>query len=198
VAASNVEIWNRALTALGNRASIASEDEASAEARALATVYWSSVDELLEGTDWRFAQRFVGPIYPISGDPPHPAWSYWHAVPANVVRLRELLGTIVRPNDPEPWERFNDVVHGPVVMSCHEQPTFRYTWQVRDPALFTAGFTATLEYYLASKVALQLTSSPAVQQAMASSYIRALSIARTNMEGIPPLEEKSSYIKARV
>lgn len=102
VASSKVQISNLALRHLATAKSIASMDEKSTEAIAMAQVYDQAKDEVLRDFPWPFAGRVVS--LALVQNQPTPEWGFSYRYPADCIAIRRFLspGQIAGP-DPSAW-----------------------------------------------------------------------------------------------
>jgi hypothetical protein len=164
---SVVEICNLALSRLGTRASIASIDEASVEARLCKAGYASCRDTLLRDFDWGFARR----IETLAGrdESPPSGWSHVYSLPNRCVRFRGLWnGPGAAPAD---WalgnitdSAGNDAV---AIFAGTAQATGIYTRAIENTELFSASFVQALSWRLAEMIALPITNKEALADAIA-------------------------------
>lgn len=156
--ASIVQICNMALSHIGAGPLISSisPPDGSVEAGYCATFYDIARTELLEPGTWSFALKraALAPVTNVSD-----AWVYAYALPSDCLRALRILrpGVAVTVfNQDEVALRQDDRdgapfdLEGQVLYTDQEAPTLLYSVDVVDSARFTASFTATLSYLLAS------------------------------------------------
>jgi hypothetical protein len=197
MALSVVDIFNQALTNLGKDPSVTSLTDASTEREALSSVYDTTRDHVLIGSDWAWASRYSAKLAALSDDNPQPHLTYWYKVPSDSLRIRKIEDTVIRPTRPIVFIEFNDEVQGRVFATDMAEPIIRYTWMVQDPSLFDPGFVFSLAFLLASRVALTLTSNPRVQQGMFNAYRLSLADAVANIQVASPEPGDATWISDR-
>lgn len=164
---SVVEICNLALSRLGTRASIASIDEASVEARLCKAGYANCRDALLRDFDWSFARRIE--TLAERGEDPPPGWSHVYSLPNRCVRFRGLWnGPGAAPAD---WalgsiadSAGDDAL---AVFTNTTQATGIYTRAIENTELFSASFVQALSWRLAEMIALPITNKESLSDAVA-------------------------------
>jgi hypothetical protein len=126
-------------------------------------------------------------------------YTYWYALPSDVLRVREgdVEFSPIRKTEPTPFTEFNDSAQGKVMAIDILNPMISYTYALVDPGLMSPGFIGSMKFRIASEIALKLTANPGLQQAMFTAYMRTLSMARSNITGIAPPSEESTFIAAR-
>jgi hypothetical protein len=104
---TDVDVWNKALGAMGSRSTVASLQEQSAEANACALRYNDLRDQLLRAANWGFAlgDATLALLRAAPGTPensastattwnpslPSPPWLYSYAYPTDCLRFRGVL-----------------------------------------------------------------------------------------------------------
>ncbi|MBX3503330.1 MAG: hypothetical protein KF889_28130 [Alphaproteobacteria bacterium] len=164
---SVVEICNLALSRLGTRASIASIDEASVEARLCKAGYANCRDALLRDFDWSFARRIE--TLAERGEVPPPGWSRVYSLPNRCVRFRGLWnGPGAAPAD---WalgsiadSAGDDAL---AIFTNTTQATGIYTRAIENTELFSASFVQALSWRLAEMIALPITNKESLADAVA-------------------------------
>lgn len=163
-----ISICNLALSRLGTRASIASLDEASVEARLCKAGYAACRDTLLRDFDWGFARR-IEILAPRDEDPPS-GWSYVYSLPNRCVRFRGLWSGPRPLAAPADWalgsiadSGGNDAV---AIFANTEQATAVYTRAIENTELFSASFVQALSWRLAEMIALPITNKESLADAI--------------------------------
>lgn len=159
--ASIVQICNMALSHIGAGPLISSisPPDGSVEAGYCAIFYDIARTELLEPGTWSFALKrtALAPVTNVSE-----SWAYAYALPSDCLRALRILrpGVAVTVfNQDEVALRQDDRdgapfdLEGQVLYTDQDAPTLLYSVDVVDSARFTASFTATLSYLLASYLA---------------------------------------------
>ncbi len=196
-AVSQVDIFNQALMNLGKEPSVTSLTDATTERRALSAVYDTSREFVLAGRDWAWAARYSSALAKLTDPNPNPHHTFWYQVPPDSLRLRWVEDLVIRPTRPIDFVEFNDEAQGRVFATDLAVPIVKYTWDVTDPSLFDPGFTFALSYLLSSRVALTLTSDPAVGQGMFNAYTFTINSASSNIQVESPEPGDATWIEAR-
>ncbi len=176
--ASEVDIANLALAHLGDNATIASlyPPEGSAQAEHCARFYPIARDTLLEMHTWDFATKRVNLALL---DITMPEWDYVYARPNDAVQIISILpsdanddySTRYAPSDtlgytannvpigyagmyvPQPFQTEIYTDGTQLVLSDQQNAVCRYIASVTDTTKFSALFTTTLSWHLASMIA---------------------------------------------
>jgi len=157
--ATEIDICNLALAALGDEATVVSIDppEGSAQADHCAQWYPIARDVILEAHDWKFATRRAFGQLRMS---PTPSWGYAYGKPNGALRIRAVLppnttndvrdGLFLnqQPFDVETLEDGTEVI-----VTDQEQAVIRYTALDVDVGKFPPLFTQALIHLLASYLA---------------------------------------------
>jgi hypothetical protein len=151
MATAAVELVNQALALLGERG-ITSFDDGTAMAGSAAQLYPDTVAALLDSYPWRFGQTKARLAR--LADPPLAGWSYAHALPADLIRLRALYAS---PDvDMRPCALY-DVAEGRVLSN---QPELWADYlRAQDPATWSPAFRNLARYALAADLAVAVTGS---------------------------------------
>jgi hypothetical protein len=147
---TDIDICNLALARLGCRFNVASLTEDSAEGRACALIYSVARDAALRRHDWSFATTRLA--LTDLGTPPDD-WSYRYALPADCLKVRQLL--LPPGAKPSPFE-----VAGRELYSNLAEATLIYTKRVTDATLYDPGFIELLILKLAAELAIVLRLDP--------------------------------------
>lgn len=149
--ATEVDICNLALAALGDDATVASisPPEGSPQATHCARFYPMARDTLLAMAEWSFCTVRTN-LVRMAGDPPY-GWSYTYAMPNKLARVIEVVGT----DDAAPADyEVEALADGTSVLYANVDGLWmRYVMAATDPARFPALFTDALVWLLASMVA---------------------------------------------
>jgi len=157
--ATDTDICNLALAALGDEATVVSIDppEGSAQADHCAQWYPIAVETVLEAHDWKFASRRIAGAALSS---PTPSWSHAYAKPSGALRVRavippnttsdmgEGLVTNTQPFDIETLEDGTEVI-----VTDQDNAVLIYTLRNVDPGKFPPLFVQTVVRLLASYLA---------------------------------------------
>lgn len=165
---SIISICNLALSRLGTRASIASIDEASVEARLCKAAYANCRDALLRDFDWGFARRIE--TLAERAEAPPAGWSHVYSLPNRCARFRGLWTGAPRAGAPADWALGNIADTGGndavAVFANTAQATGLYTRIVDNVELFSASFVHALSWRLAEMIALAITNKESIAQAV--------------------------------
>lgn len=172
---SEVDLCNRALSALGDEATVASIDppEGSAQADHCARWYPTARDQALQAHTWSFAMRRialanVGYTYPM--------WQYAYARPDDCLKFFAVLppeanddysigtplparvpfGETVFPAVayvPRDFELETDADGGVIILTNQPEAIGRYTVRITDTTKFSPAFEETVVRLLASYIA---------------------------------------------
>jgi hypothetical protein len=176
--ASVVDICNLALAHLGDNATIASIDppEGSAQAEHCQRFFPIARDTLLEMHSWAFATKRA---YGAEVENTWPMWQYAYAMPGDAMHIMAVLPPEARDDystnfTPETYPDFYtnyspSVAAGQyvpqkfsvetafdgsqIVLTNQKQAVIRYGARVTDPTKYSALFTTTLSWHLASMLA---------------------------------------------
>lgn len=155
MATADADICNRALSRLGTRATIASLDESSTEARVVSIWYAATRDTLLRFHDWNFARRRMA-LADFGGPPT--GWAYRFALPVDCLRLLRLTSPAPRSAClPPPRFEVAGGTSGRMLLCDEPTPEIVYTARVVDPSMFDAGFAQALVDQLAAHIAYPIT-----------------------------------------
>ena len=157
--ATEIDICNLALAALGDEATVVSIDppEGSAQADHCAQWYPVARDVILEAHDWKFAMRRAPGQLRMS---PTPSWTYAYGKPAAALRMVAVLPPntnddvrdgLFMNQQPYNVEALEDGTE--VVVTDQEQAVIRYTARNVDVGKFPPLFTQALIHLLASYLA---------------------------------------------
>lgn len=193
--ASEVTICNLALAHLGT-ANINSLDDASKEGRACKLHYAAARDAVLRDHPWNFAASreylaLLSGVTPVG-------WSYAYAYPSDCLFAREIWQDTPQL-EPTPFEVMR--ISGQRVLATDEaNAALEYTAQVTDTAQFDSLFIDALGYKLAAELAMPLTRSIPITQAMLSLYMSRMAQATTvdSREGRKDPDHPNGFIQARL
>lgn len=157
--ATEIDICNLALAALGDEATVVSIDppEGSAQADHCAQWYPVARDVILEAHDWKFASRRAAGQLLTS---PTPSYTYAYGKPNDALRIRAVLppsttsdvrdGLFMNQQSFD-VETLDDGTE--VILADQEQAVIRYTVRSVDAGKFPPMFTQALIHLLASYLA---------------------------------------------
>ena len=172
---SEVDICNRALSALGDEATVASIDppEGSAQADHCARWYPVARDQVLQAHTWSFATRRIA-LAQVQFD--YPMWQYAYAYPDDCLKLFSILPpdatndysvglplpvhvplfeTALPPTGyvPQPFEIETDADGDIIVLTNQYQAVARYVARITDTTKFSQAFEEAVVRLLASYLA---------------------------------------------
>ena len=164
--ASQLEVYNMALSVVGTRSAVSAVNEQSNEASTL-NVWWAHVvDDVLRRHNWGFARR---QITLADAGTAQEGWDYKYALPQNCVKFREIYN----PSGPAnriPFEVAgdDDTQGNPiqVVLTNQYQAVGIFTKRITTTTVWDAGFTAAVAHRLAAKVCFTLTGDGGKAQAV--------------------------------
>lgn len=192
--ASDITICNLALAHLGT-ATISALTDASKEARACKLHYEEARDAVLREHPWNFATRRVYlallSVAPVGYD-------FAYAYPTDCLFAREIWQE-TELLAPTPFEVVSGT-SGRMVVTDEADAVLEYTARVTDSAQFDPLFVQALSYRLAAEIAMPITRSVTVAQAMLNLYRNSVAMATTidGREGKTDPEHPNSYIQARL
>ncbi|MFA5580507.1 MAG: hypothetical protein WDA25_00980 [Paracoccaceae bacterium] len=184
--ASIIGIANLALEKLGDEGEINSLEEDSRAARAVNACFADMRDAVLRDHPWDFARHRVQ--LPALVDAP--AWGGWTAFqkPADFIRFVEVE-----------WHR-HYLLEGQAIMARHAGPlNLLYIRRIEDAGLFDPLFVDALACRIALQVAMKITGSLDMKQAMEGEYRLSLAAAKrvNGQEDAPELLAEDDWILAR-
>ncbi len=184
---SEVDICNLALTKIGHD-SITALSENSKAGRLCNLHYGSLRDTILREHTWNFAVTRVN--LALSTTTPEYEFSYQHALPTDLLRV---LSTDL-PTDAI-WK-----IEGRFLLSDSDTVRLLYIKQVTDTTQFDQLFIETLSARIAAELALPLSDSTTLLEAMTQLYERKLRAARfvDATEGVPEEIAADKWLNSRV
>lgn len=187
--ATDIDIANLALSAIGTRSSIASLLEGSQESNVLNQHYQQARQGILTGVHWNFARKqaqlslLKDATSSTSVAPPVP-WTYEYAYPPDCLQGRYIMPSL-QANQANMSGAFptQQVASGPVyfvvgtdtdangndvqvILTNQPQAIYVYTKDITNVALFGPDAVTAFYYYLASRCATQLTGDKSLAKAL--------------------------------
>jgi hypothetical protein len=217
--ASQVDIYNLALDAIGTRSTVTLITEGSAEANALNRHWDAARRAVLAASNWAFSRQQMSlALYQdatAGGTVPSP-WLYEYSTPSNLVHMRYILpmfdnipgvasGASVATFSGPPIKfvmssdvdaNGNDIN---VILTNQPQAIAVYTKDVKETNLCTDGFVEALRMYLGHRIAIALTGDKQLSGALyqqATEAIRAAE-AQNNNEGLTVNESVPDWMRVR-
>lgn len=193
--ASDVTICNLALSHIGDDR-INSLDDATRQGRACKLLYATSRDAVLREHPWNFATgreylALLSGVTPVGR-------SYAYAYPSDCIFAREIWQEVEQLT-PTPFAVLR-ISGQRVIVTDEANAALEYTARVTDTTQFDALFIDALSYKLASELAMPLTRSVPITQAMLSLYVNRMAQATTmdSREGRTDPEHPNSFINSRL
>lgn len=162
--ASKVDIWNLALSHLGNKASVADPDEASAEANHCRRFYPIVLRTALEAHAWNFAtlrKQMAVAENPVS----HWTFAYYRPADCLVIRAVLLPGSSDDSQEQDYAAESNEA-GDEIIYTNVDDAVIKYTRTVEDTNRFSHHFVMALSYYLASTLVGPIVKDPKRRQEM--------------------------------
>ena len=201
---SVVEIYNQALAHLGEKR-VQAVDEKSKEADACTVAYRQTQRAVLRDPriEWNFATVYAALTLEDDANSSTLAhrFTYVYTYPTNCLRFLRIDNQRTPGADPIDYE----VTLAPsgdhkVILTHQADAIGKYIVDVQDPTLYDPLFVQALSWLLAANIAMPLTKSDKVQQAMFNGYeqvvMRAME-ANANEQMIYRGEEIPSALRAR-
>lgn len=203
MAASEVELWNQSLSAIGT-SSISATTELSREAEVCRIWYTTVRDEILRAAFWpstkKWARLAVVAERDFSADwgvdDPGPQWRFVYALPADIIAPR-FLST---------YGRFTIELYSPTVgaesvalMTDHEQVVLQYSKKQENVQLWDASLSMAITYGLAAHICVPLTGKLKLAQHLLNLANSLILNARQNTanENVEQYETIPDWIAAR-
>ena len=193
--ANQIQICNLALAHLG-ASSISSITEASREAQVCKLHYDLARDSVLREHPWNFATKRLAlallAVTPVGFD-------YAYAYPTDCLFAREIWRSV--STDPLiVFEVQAKAGGGRQIVTDAVGAVLEYTAQITDEAQFDASFVDAFSWRLAADIAVPLTKSLPISQAMLTVYANRLNSAavRDGQEGRTDPEFVNSWIQVRL
>lgn len=218
--ASDVDICNLALAAIGTRSSISALDEGSTESNACALQYTVARDAVLGGVHWNFArkQALMAVLKDASlGQSVPPPWNYEYAYPSDCLQGRYVMPQLAATGGGVPGTvPVQSIASAPVyflvgsdtdsngndqnvILTNQPQAILVYTKRITNPSLFGPDFVDAFAYYLASRICIALTGDKGLARGMfdmADKLVKAAQTSNGN-EGITVIDSVPDWIRVR-
>ncbi len=172
--ATDIEICQMALDHIGAK-QINTLADACQEARACRRLYPTARDQVLRDFPWGFAERrkaltllTVEHLY---------GFDFCYQYPPDCHQVREIYRSPLSLPPIEYKVAYPDDTIGKVIFTNQDQAVLIYTYKVTNSQLFDAGFTAALTWRLAADLAMPLTKSLKMQDAMLQIYMHNIAAA---------------------
>lgn len=163
--ASQLEIWNMALSMLGTRSRVADTSEDSTEAQQCSIWFAPARDAALRAFDWNFARRYL--TLALRADVTLPSnWAYAYSYPPDCLRFRGIQPMVVPPVKFQVSSADAADVPVKVIFTNAAQAEGWYTRRIEDTTLFDSGFVRAMAAVLAAHIALPVTQKDSTAKAM--------------------------------
>lgn len=179
--ASQIDIFNLALSDIASKAFVNSLAEDSNERKYCSANFQPAFDALLQDHDWGFASDDDNLALLKSStddDPPTVPWIYEYTYPSEAVEVRE----IIRDNDNEKVVPFkialDDQATGKVILTDKQSAKARWTRRITNATLLSPKAAIALGWKLATMIVIPLTHNLKLKQGAEQSYLVALSDAK--------------------
>jgi hypothetical protein len=199
MAVTELQIWNQALSALGQTETIAAPDEVSVAAEQCNLWYETVRDAVFSAAPWADLTGFrrLGVVATrdndadwVATDPP-PGWLYAFGLPSDYLRARHLAS----------FARFiPSTVNGARALATNEEtPILWYTRREEDPTKWTVDLRFAVVHALAAHIAKAITGNDSDLNNMFTLANENILIARTNdaNTGLDTTEHSPDWIQAR-
>ena len=202
MAATVIEIWNRALNKIGETDVVTSESEDRLAARTCNRVWADIRDEVLCDYPWEFAKKQAELTEDTLTE--RVGWEHIYTLPADFLRARALLTqdarmSVLEPETREPFElMLNDAEDGQILccdVAEADIDVLEYTAQIDDVTLYPPAFVNAVAFRLAEELAYALKKNPQMADIMRARYAVAGSVAFAQQlrgqQDDPPLQCRS-------
>ena len=176
--ATELGIWNLALSHLGRDANVSSPTESSAEAAYCRQFYATARDQLLAMHAWNFATKRVA-LALLDNDVD--SWAFSYARPADMLEpVALLLPGSTDDTDAQDYVQELNGEDARVIRTNVEDAVLKYTKLVTDPTRFTPLFAMALSFLLAYYMAGPLTHDEKKQASLFKMAMSLLGKASSN------------------
>lgn len=152
MSASVVDICNLALSHLGDKANVSDLEEMSAQSDQCKRYYPIAKNLCLVQHAWDFATRRINPAE-VATPPAVTKWAFCYQAPSDMMKAIEVLPEGGNEQSGVPFIIESDTTGARVIYCDFPNITLRYIALVDDPTKFSAMFTVTLSWLLASYLA---------------------------------------------
>jgi len=181
--ASEIDIYNLALSNIAAKAFVNSLTEDSNERKYCSANFDTALNTVLEDHDWGFASAFddLVELKNINSDVPPPLpWQYEYTYPSEAIYARE----IVRESSQEKEIPFalglDDAGTGKVIRTDKYQAKLRYTKAITKTSLLSSRAVEAIGWKLSTMIVISLTGNLELKQNAEQSYLRAIDAARAS------------------
>lgn len=167
--ASDVEICNRALDAIGSEIIVSFTD--GTRASGLCSRYYSQIrDDVLRSHPWNCASKRAA----LAASPTAPSWGFDYAYPLPSDCLR-VISVEDENDDGGAWQ----VEAGSIITDLSGPLYIRYIYRVTEAGLLDPMLVSVIAARMAAELAQPLTGSAPIRQAMMKEYLERLRAARS-------------------
>lgn len=197
--ASEIDIYNMALSHIGSTVTVADKLERSPERIACSRFYDTCRDALLsyKACDWRFAETSA--LLADLGTPPT-NWLYRYAMPNDCIRAMFLVAEgLLNPRSGQMIVyQVASSDSGRVILTNQPNAELRYIKRIDQAELFPSSFVEAMALRLASLIAMPIAKSNSLRDELMQRAEQAAQIAMAAAlnEVQPYVEPRSSYEQA--
>ena len=181
--ASQVDVYNLALSNIASKARVNSLTEDSVERKTCEAQFFAAREDVLEDHDWNFASFYSTLVLVKESTdtvaPPLP-WIYQYEYPALCVKAREITRQVDSEADVPFRVDLNDDKTGKYIHTDKQDAILRYTIRVTNMTLFTPKAVKALGWKLATLIVIPLNGNLKLKQSAEESYLRALADAKAS------------------
>lgn len=181
MAVNVIDVWNQAVSACGNKASISSETENTKAANLCALWYPLVRDNVIKAGDWPSARKYTalalksqrtdGTSWTDSS--PAPGWKYEYSAPSDMLAPRHL-------HSYAPFDRaFRDDTN--VIVSNQEQAILHYMFRQDDVTKWDNDLEMAIIYNLAASLCYALTGVRTLTEMLQQKATEAVLVGQTNI-----------------
>lgn len=198
--ASDIQICNMAIGALGSGKLIANFTEKSDEARACNLHYDTARDKVLAEFPWPFASKYGA--LGLVATTPNDDWLYSYGYPSDCITAIKVVGAGRNParNQEIPFEVGNSGTSR-IILTNQADAVLKYTARITNTGLFPPDFVKVLSLYLAAQIGPSITGGdpfkavPRVTQLYA--FEKSQAMATRSNESTKDIEPQAESITAR-
>lgn len=192
--ASKIDIFNMALSHIGQSKTVADLNENSPDRRACSRFYDTCLESLLSEFDWRFAMRNV--LLANIGSPPT-NWMYRYRYPNDCLKaIRIVVPGIRYPQESQeiPFEVYWET-SGRSIVTDKVDAELSYITRVPEAERYPSNFVEALSYRLAASIAMPLANDQNLVANMLQLYERTKqdAMAQSANEAEPDQPQPSEY-----
>lgn len=180
--ASEVSIYNMALTNVGDFTTVATPADHTKQAKICGIHYANCRDRALAAHWWPFATRRRA--LALSTTEPPEEWQYAYGMPSDCVTPQYLAdgGRVRRPEQAIPFTIEDDGAGTPLLLTDQKDAVLVFTARIESPALYPPDFEYALGWLLASAIVVPLSLKPDFRVMAVQEYLRAITTAKARAE----------------